>query len=129
MIYDRVTQDAARQIVEKYRISAVKNRNIYDKKRKINVYVEWRGDYLPAIQAWRVWFEIENTLKQISNEISNELQPAESSAKIQEYVSNEQQLTALMREKFPDFYEEGQKAKLSMPEIIIYVLGKVIESK
>ena len=128
MIYDRVTQDAARQIVEKYRISAAKNRNIYDKKKR-DLNVEWRGDYLPAVQAWRIWSEIENTLKQISNEIANELQPAESSAKIQEYVSNEQQLIALMKDKFPDFYEEGQKAKLSMPEIIIYVLGKVIESK
>jgi hypothetical protein len=36
------------------------------------------------------------------------------------------QLEDLMKAEFSDFYNEARKAKLSMPEVVIYVLGKAM---
>lgn len=132
MRYCEMTAQAARQLVERHRVAAVKKRNQFNKIRGNEGRYECRGlqdpsGWITAGQSHLIWFEISEELSELSNEISSELQPTESQAKVLEFADQAATLETLIEKEFPDLYKEAKKANLTMPELVIYVLGKAIE--
>ena len=131
-MFDSQSVSKAREIVERYRTQATKERNRFNKIRRGWFPCAGLPDpeaRVPADTMYLIHYEVENVLKDVGLAISNELQPTESLSKIKEYANNEQQLDALMQKEFKEIYDEGKKAKLNSAELAIFVLGKVIESK
>ena len=129
MGYDSVTVTKVMSIVDAKKHWAVKQQRQYEKMRNLG-FLKWREPYYVSPESMcRIFTEVAEQMKELSTELSSQLQPTESTKKLHEYAAQMEQLDNLMKTEFPDFYEEGKKAKLSQPELIIYVLGRAVSEK
>lgn len=129
MGYDSVTVTKAMSIVDAKKQWAMKQRRTYEKMRNLG-FLKWREPYYVTPESMsRIFTEVEEQFKELSAELNSQLQPTESTKHLHEYAAQMEQLEKLMQTEYTEVYEEAKKHKLSMPEIVIYVLGKRVTEK
>ena len=133
--YDSKTLGDVREIIETFRVSAVKERNRYNKLKRDEMAfqpaalsgIAGGAGWISACYMYYIFYEVADQMTKLSNLLTEKIQPVESNLRLQEYAQKEAQMETLIKSEFPTLYQKGKDANMAVPELVVFVLGQVLE--